>query len=88
MQGKKGHDAVAYVTRSKTDQEGEEDFRFLARDTCYRICAWVMVAGVEQDKPLFVPISAMTVASARPAGTQPGSSSAGWARTSRPTPPA
>lgn len=52
-----GRDAVAYVARSKTDQEGEGDFRFVARDTYIRVRAWVEAAGLERNEPLFVPMS-------------------------------
>ena len=52
-----GPDAVAYIARSKTDQEGEGDFRFVARDTFARVVAWVEAAGLEEGEPLFVPMS-------------------------------
>ncbi|TNC59235.1 tyrosine-type recombinase/integrase [Rubellimicrobium roseum] len=52
-----GGDAVAYVARSKTDQEGDGDFRFVARYTFERVRAWVKAAGLDDDDPLFVPMS-------------------------------
>jgi integrase len=52
-----GHDAVAYVARSKTDQEGDGDFRLVARDTYARVRAWVETAGLKADEPLFMPMS-------------------------------
>jgi integrase len=51
-----GRDAVAYVTRSKTDQEGEGGFRFVARDTYARVRAWVGAARLEEGEPLFPPL--------------------------------
>lgn len=52
-----GRDAVAYIAKSKTDQEGAGDFRFVARDTYARVRAWAQAAGLEPDEPLFVPMS-------------------------------
>jgi integrase len=48
---------AAYIARSKTDQEGAGQFRFVAPDTAARVAAWVSAARLEGDNPLFLPLS-------------------------------
>lgn len=52
-----GRDAVAYIARSKTDQEGAGDFRFVAHDTYQRVQAWIEAADLKPGLPLFIPMS-------------------------------
>lgn len=54
---REGTRASAYVARSKTDQEGEGDFRFVSLDTLARVQAWADAARLDADGPLFVPLS-------------------------------
>lgn len=53
-------DETASVTirRSKTDQEGQGSIRYLAPDSLARVRAWIEVARLEKEDPLFVPLSA------------------------------
>ena len=48
----------AFIRRSKTDQEGAGDFRFLSAYTCRLLRAWIATAGLEAADPLFVPLAA------------------------------
>ena len=48
--------ATAFFRRSKTDQEGEGEFRFVARSTYARVAAWVKASGRAPGAPLFAPI--------------------------------
>ena len=49
--------ATCFIARSKTDQDGEGDYRFIARTTHQRIMEWVRAAHLDRDDPLFIPLS-------------------------------
>jgi integrase len=48
--------ATCYIARSKTDQEGEGSYRFIARTTYLRIMDWVSAAHLGKGDPLFIPL--------------------------------
>ncbi len=52
-----GGGASAFIARSKTDQEGAGQYRFIAPDTFRRVAAWVAAARLDPESPLFVPLS-------------------------------
>lgn len=47
---------TCYIARSKTDQEGEGSYRFIARTTYLRIMDWVSAAHLDKGDPLFIPL--------------------------------
>jgi integrase len=52
-----GNGATVYIARSKTDQEGAGQYRFVAPDTFARVMAWVAAARLDPAAPLFIPMS-------------------------------
>lgn len=48
---------TALIRRSKTDQEGDGDFRFVAPDTLARVAAWVEAMQLEPGDALFPTLS-------------------------------
>ncbi len=48
---------VILIRRSKTDQEGAGLHRYVSPDTMARLSAWISAARLDQDSPLFVPMS-------------------------------
>lgn len=48
--------ATCYIARSKTDQEGEGSYRFIAPSTYLRIIDWMRAAHLEKGDPLFIPL--------------------------------
>jgi integrase len=46
---------AALIVRSKTDQEGKGDFRFVSADTMARLAAWTEAASLTSG-PLFIPL--------------------------------
>jgi integrase len=48
--------ATCFIAKSKTDQEGEGDYRFIAGTTYTRIMAWVEAAHLDKTDPLFIPL--------------------------------
>ncbi len=47
---------TCFIARSKTDQEGEGDYRFVAESTYGHVRTWIDAAGLEKGEPLFIPI--------------------------------
>jgi integrase len=48
--------ATCFIAKTKTDQEGEGDYRFIAASTYARIMAWVEAAHLDKTDPLFIPL--------------------------------
>jgi integrase len=48
--------ATCYIAKSKTDQEGEGVYRFIAGSTYTRIMEWVEAAHLDKTDPLFIPL--------------------------------
>ena len=48
--------ATCFIAKTKTDQEGEGDYRFIASSTYARIMAWVDAAHLDKSDPLFIPL--------------------------------
>jgi len=48
--------STCYFARSKTDQEGEGDYRFVSASTYERIRAWAEAAHLDKTDPLFIPL--------------------------------
>lgn len=48
--------ATCFIAKSKTDQDGEGDYRFIAPSTYARIMEWVRAAHLDKGDPLFVPL--------------------------------
>ena len=47
---------TCFIARSKTDQEGEGDHRFIAPTTFDRIITWIRAARLDIADPLFIPL--------------------------------
>jgi len=52
-----GNGATVYIARSKTDQDGAGQYRFVAPDTFARVMAWITEARLDPTAPLFIPMS-------------------------------
>lgn len=46
-----------YIARSKTDQDGEGGYRYIAPDTMQRVAAWIKAARLGEDAYLFFSLS-------------------------------
>lgn len=52
-----GDDASIFIARSKNDQEGKGQQRYVSEQTLDALIAWIDAAGLEQDAPLFKPVA-------------------------------
>ena len=46
-----------WIARSKTDQSGDGQFRFVSDEAAQRLTAWIEAATLEQDAAIFIPLS-------------------------------
>ncbi len=54
-QSDRGH--AIHIAKSKTDQEGEGDYRYVSPQTMRAINDWVEAAALDADSALFIPVS-------------------------------
>ena len=52
-----GNGATVYFVRSKADEEGAGQYRFVAPDTFAQVAAWVAAARLDPAAPLYIPMS-------------------------------